>query len=970
MHSKVVDDEDLDVLKAWILKTIGFDVQSEIITGTYQVLTEAHPLAKYVVALVKKDKPFDALRTICLDQLVAFFQGKDCEIFVDELFKCLKNRSFLNIKRDPEYKELLKFILTNENRLTELNSNDSSPTTDSDEISTSQRELSYQEKANSPQTRIRSVSPSSTRRRRLRSRTRSPSAEKDTWRNGKRKRREDYRARSPVEVKGNLKTLTQSSRYSPVRNRSPAGRSPNLRKSPQDKKSPPRRRSRSPIIFKSGNVSGATKPAVSSIVTLVTSSTNNMNNARRGAYSAYGNAPTQFKERCIDYEKKGFCLMGEMCLKDHSGAAGPIAVLSENISAVRLPGMGGRQMNRFGAMSNTPMMQQQQAMQPMMSQSAYIPQQHQQMVNMQTAQNLPFTPQFAHQNQVFQPQQQQMMSRVPGRVGGPQGNNTEFAASDYNAKTTDTNIVSSNSIELLNIPEELNTVLKLAEWANKFGKVRNISCTYQGDKQKALIEFSSQGEAKSALDDAEPVMNNRFIKKNFKQSSSQSNRPSIQDRLGFRNSESDRRVQITVKGSAQENQYQQQQPREPVRKREIRVITRNGEPNSSTRDADDSISDESALDSSGLAPSHIYSRFRGSARSRAAPRARILDPSAYTRHAAYPVPSHSELKEMISEKEGGIVGYDDAIKKKRATIAREDTLFKKLIAQRKVLKTKLDACRNEEVRLEINELLSRSKEAMIECTKRKNELFEGINKLEEAKIPYEQDLSFLKVQEEMQTDIVNKELKIEEMKEKDDSPQELKDTESALEELKNKLQRHIHAREKASRQASMTMASRARGSYRGRGRAFRSRGYLGRASLPVGRHTYSKVNSTSRPLSSQNSNNALSQSASQASANSEPDDLLNLDEPVYDDDDDDDDILQAEAGLDISTDDIETQDDSLDDVAAPVDDEVLYEEEDEADNDDGDTVDDEQEQEDEEDAYAEEEDVDESAENEDEEEES
>ena len=51
-------------------------------------------LAKYVVALVKKDKPVDELKDICVDQLEVFLSGGKVIITLKEkmdIFQCLFN---------------------------------------------------------------------------------------------------------------------------------------------------------------------------------------------------------------------------------------------------------------------------------------------------------------------------------------------------------------------------------------------------------------------------------------------------------------------------------------------------------------------------------------------------------------------------------------------------------------------------------------------------------------------------------------------------------------------------------------------------------------------------------------------------------------------------------------------------------------------------------------------------------------
>ena len=72
--------ENLDAFKSWLAKTLA-------------PICDADPsaLAKYVVALVKKDKPIEDLRNNCLDNLNVFLQD-ETEKFVGHLFEAMQVR--------------------------------------------------------------------------------------------------------------------------------------------------------------------------------------------------------------------------------------------------------------------------------------------------------------------------------------------------------------------------------------------------------------------------------------------------------------------------------------------------------------------------------------------------------------------------------------------------------------------------------------------------------------------------------------------------------------------------------------------------------------------------------------------------------------------------------------------------------------------------------------------------------------
>jgi len=57
-------------------------------------------LAKYVLALVKKDKSEKELKALCIDQLDVFLQ-KETQIFVEKLFDAVNTKSYLPPPEQP-----------------------------------------------------------------------------------------------------------------------------------------------------------------------------------------------------------------------------------------------------------------------------------------------------------------------------------------------------------------------------------------------------------------------------------------------------------------------------------------------------------------------------------------------------------------------------------------------------------------------------------------------------------------------------------------------------------------------------------------------------------------------------------------------------------------------------------------------------------------------------------------------------
>lgn len=75
--------EDFEALKTWLSKTL-------------EPICDADPsaLAKYVLALVKKDKNDRELKALCIDQLDVFLQ-RETQGFVDKLFEAVNTKSYL-----------------------------------------------------------------------------------------------------------------------------------------------------------------------------------------------------------------------------------------------------------------------------------------------------------------------------------------------------------------------------------------------------------------------------------------------------------------------------------------------------------------------------------------------------------------------------------------------------------------------------------------------------------------------------------------------------------------------------------------------------------------------------------------------------------------------------------------------------------------------------------------------------------
>lgn len=83
------------------------------------------------------------------------------------------------------------------------------------------------------------------------------------------------------------------------------------------------------------------------------------------------------------------------------------------------------------------------------------------------------------------------------------------------------------SLELRKIPRGLNAIAHLNNHFSKFGKIVNIQISYDGDPEAAIVTFSTHAEANVAYRSTEAVLNNRFIKVFWHTSSISGEQPAI-----------------------------------------------------------------------------------------------------------------------------------------------------------------------------------------------------------------------------------------------------------------------------------------------------------------------------------------------------------------------------------------------------------------------------------------------------------
>ncbi|XP_014892262.1 RNA-binding protein 27 [Poecilia latipinna] len=309
--------ENVEAFKSWLAKLL-------------EPICDADPaaLANYVVALVKKDKPEKELKALCADQLDVFLQ-KETVGFVDKLFESLTTKSYLGtpaakegpkeevkpatLKADVVEAETPEEERENRRRRSPLRNradfNESRSREDRRRDERKRRDFERHSKAGEAHRERerherRRGSPRGRSYSRSRSRSRSGSRGKSRDREHRGGR--DFKSKFEVERKDN------------------DGYNTSQTSGPQQQHPPPLL----PLPTPPHPFSSATSSAGVGGVPVVTpahlpdSTTDSWSSyyiAQRqdGVGKPFGGKNTPLKQRCRDYDEKGFCVLGDMCPFDH-----------------------------------------------------------------------------------------------------------------------------------------------------------------------------------------------------------------------------------------------------------------------------------------------------------------------------------------------------------------------------------------------------------------------------------------------------------------------------------------------------------------------------------------------------------------------------------------------------------------------------------------------------------------------------
>ncbi|XP_041970458.1 zinc finger protein swm isoform X2 [Aricia agestis] len=504
--------ENPDAFKSWL-------------TSILEPLCDADPaaLAKYVYALVKKDKALDELRDGMLDQLDVFLQ-QETKPFVDMLFKALETQEYLKSVAPAEKKQPTpppEVADTKEEKEPEVENNVAPPPAERvpvrERLDTHRvvvprtRPLPPQhehtlvkvmptelleEPVEAPRRRDRRTESLRDKEERRRRRSRS-------WeRRGRRRPREEHERR-PLN------------RRPPSRSPSPRGRYRNRSPPPAVERHTSRSRSRSPATRDRDAALLRTRELERDRVSRdrehrdrVSRSRDRERSRDRSRDRSMSPHETRldhndaYKRRCRDFDVKGYCMRGDLCEWDH----GVDPVVLEDATLTRVlaipppvpeynpaaPDIWGGGVGGFPPHAHPPHLPHHLAPRELVP----IPRVRQDVPPDGAAMPPPLGPR--HPAPIKKNFDYNRLYQNPRNNSGPR---PPLPANAGN-----------RSLEVKKVPRGLNDITHLNNHFSKFGKIVNIQVCFEGDPEAALITFSTPTEANVAYKSTEAVLNNRFIK--------------------------------------------------------------------------------------------------------------------------------------------------------------------------------------------------------------------------------------------------------------------------------------------------------------------------------------------------------------------------------------------------------------------------------------------------------------------------
>ncbi|KAF9923885.1 hypothetical protein FBU30_006068 [Linnemannia zychae] len=490
----------------------------EFLTQELALISDADPamLADYIIALLKHDKENDELKELCVSQLEDFLQG-ETESFVDMLFKALATKSYRSIdsgvttsaQRSYGSSSVSTSDRSSHQRQEKHHRGDSDASDDEDrsykharredtrDVSSS---ITSNNNNNNSSNRRRDYSPSrpsddnrADSRRGGRYNDSNASGLSDSDRRGDRSSQGGYMRQQGLTTAG-YNNRNNSNNNNIDRNQRNGG----------EQRSQFQDGSRGNFQDQQGNGSWR-------------GGANNARGNRSGVQSNQGfgqDRPT--RQRCRDYDEKGFCLRGDMCPYDH----GDDRIVVDELAQVPFgmmgvpPGMGPNGMMGMG-MGRPPFF-------PNMPNEIITPHGS----DMYDADGAPLSETMGARfgTESTESWRTEGSGRFDSTRGNPRGRGNlrgmrggrgrgssshpyavpgRFAGSSGGAG-------SKTSLVVENIPDEFNTIDKVNEFFKTFGSLTNIQVDQLA--HKALIQYSTREEASAAYNSPEVIFGNRFVK--------------------------------------------------------------------------------------------------------------------------------------------------------------------------------------------------------------------------------------------------------------------------------------------------------------------------------------------------------------------------------------------------------------------------------------------------------------------------
>ncbi|XP_006785019.1 RNA-binding protein 27 isoform X2 [Neolamprologus brichardi] len=558
--------ENVEALKSWLAKLL-------------EPICDADPsaLANYVVALVKKDKPEKELKALCADQLDVFLQ-KETVGFVDKLFECLTTKNYLGnpaAKETPKEEIKLPAIKAevveaetpeeeNRRRRSPLrNRSDFNESRNRDERRRDERKRRDFDRHG------KSVSDSHRERERHERRRGSPrgrsySRSRSRSRSGSRGKSRDREHRGGRDFK---------SKFEADRKDTDGYNSSTTSGSQQQQQHPP------PLLplhtplhpfSSSSSSSGAGGVPVATPAHLPDSTTDSWSSyygtRQDGVCKPFSKAAS-LKQRCRDYDEKGFCVRGDHCLYDHGSdplivddvnlpniipfppppilppAGLPMPPITEPPPSLRMPSMppygqppppgvfpmtdnydaegynpespGLTVAGRNPYRQFIPRVQTQRSNLIGLTSSEGQGSRAANIVIQTEPATAPSTP-GSNVSRFNTEQDSRKRTMGPSTAEGPAPKKPWMEKPSFNNQHKGAfpkrTFYVNTKLEVRRIPRELNNITKLNEHFSKFGTIVNIQVVFGGDPEAALIQYTKNEEARRAISSTEAVLNNRFIR--------------------------------------------------------------------------------------------------------------------------------------------------------------------------------------------------------------------------------------------------------------------------------------------------------------------------------------------------------------------------------------------------------------------------------------------------------------------------